>query len=337
MQVILEVAKNVLQQESKAIEGLIDRLNEHFEQVVRHILQSSGKVVATGIGKSAIIAQKFVATLNSTGTPAAFLHAAEALHGDIGMVHPNDTVFFLSKSGETNEVKQLLPLIQQQGCTTVAMTANPHSFLAQHCDYFLDVWVEREACPNNLAPTTSTTATLALCDAIAVALIVLRNFTAEDFARLHPGGSLGKRLYLRVKDLCHRTIPVVEPSASLYKVVEEMTSKRLGCTLVMEKGKLLGIITDGDLRRWMKRNLENFIQLKHWQQNPQQTPPKLPIFDQARSLMTPNPKTIHKDVLAYAALQKMEQHQITQLVVLDDQNQVYGILHMHDILKEGIL
>ncbi len=315
---IKNIAREVLFNESKAIERLIDYINDDFEACVRAIYSAKGRVVVTGVGKSAIIANKIVATLNSTGTPAIFMHAADAIHGDLGMVQPEDIVICISKSGNTPEIKVLVPLLKRRGSLLVALVSNTDSYLARQADFVLNATIDKEACPNNLAPTTSTTAHLAMGDALAVCLVHLRNFTQADFAMFHPGGSLGKQLYLKVSDIAvHNALPVVGPDASLREVILEISSKRLGCTAVADgPGKLLGIITDGDLRRMLEKN------------------PDLAAL-KASDIMTHNPKCIQKDEFAVKALQQMQENNITQLVVLDGER-IAGFVHLHDLLKEGI-
>jgi arabinose-5-phosphate isomerase len=275
-------------------------------------------VIVTGIGKSAIIANKIVATLNSTGTPAVFLHAADAIHGDLGIIQRSDVVICLSKSGETPEIKVLVPLLRQQGNSLIALVGNRSSYLAKSADYILDATVPKEACPNNLAPTASTTAQLVMGDALAVALLECRGFSAEDFARLHPGGALGKQLYLKVGDLCiNNEVPKVDLEADIRKVILEISARRLGATAVMKDGKMVGIITDGDLRRMLEKNnnIEGITAL---------------------DIMTSNPKTIQAGNLVVEALAIMRNYNITQLPVTDNGNYI-GVIHLHDILKEGIL
>lgn len=315
---IQNIAREVLKNESKAIERLIDFINDEFEACVQAIYSAKGRVVVTGIGKSAIIANKIVATLNSTGTPALFMHAADAIHGDLGMVQPEDIVICISKSGNTPEIKVLVPLLKRRGSLLVALVSNTDSYLARQADFVLNATIEKEACPNNLAPTTSTTAHLALGDALAVCLVHLRNFTQADFAMFHPGGALGKQLYLKVSDIAvNNALPLVPPDATLREVILEISSKRLGCTAVADNNqKLLGIITDGDLRRMLQKN------------------PDLAAI-KAQDIMTVNPKCIQQDEYAVKALQLMQENNITQLVVLDG-DKIAGFVHLHDLLKEGI-
>ena len=316
---IHSIASTLLQEEADAIKNLITYLNEDFDNTVKAILQSKGRVVVTGIGKSAIIAQKIVATLNSTGTPSLFMHAADAIHGDLGMIQADDIVIAISKSGDTPEIKVLVPLLKRTGSKLIAMVSNTESYLAQQADFVLNAHVDREACPNNLAPTTSTTATLALGDALAVCLLECRNFTSEDFARLHPGGTLGKKLYLRVSDLYkNNSCPTVTPDAQVKDIILNITSHRLGATAVIDnKGLLAGIITDGDLRRMLNKH-ENLAGLK------------------AVDIMTVNPKSIDADEYAVNALKLMQDKNITQLVVTENERLV-GFLHIHDLLREGIV
>ncbi len=314
---IKQIAIQVINDEKKAVENLRDRIGEAFAEAVEILFSAKGRVVVTGIGKSANIATKIVSTFNSTGTPALFLHAADAIHGDLGMVRPGDVVICISKSGNTPEIKVLVPLIKNFGNTLIAIVGNTDSFLAHEADVVLDTTVEHEACPNNLAPTSSTTAQLVMGDALAVALIECRNFSARDFARFHPGGALGKQLYLHVADLyVQNEKPCVLPSASIADTILEMTSKRLGCTVVEENGRICGIVTDGDLRRMM--------QTFHSPQT-------------AADIMNPNPKRILDTEYAVAALQMMRANSITQLVVVDADGRYLGIIHIHDILREGII
>lgn len=316
---IKKVATDVLLNEARAIEKLTQFVDEDFEGCVNEILHSKGRVVITGVGKSAIIANKIVATLNSTGTPSLFMHAADAIHGDLGMIQNEDIVICISKSGNTPEIKVLVPLVKRRGFKLVALVSNIDSYLAQQADYVLNATIDEEACPNNLAPTTSTTAHLAMGDALAVCLLNLRNFSSEDFAQFHPGGALGKQLYLRVDDIMFsRELPVVELETPLKDVIIEISSKRLGAAAVTTPAReLLGIITDGDLRRMLQKGVE---------------------IDKAKAkdILTKNPKTIESGELAVRALQIMQQNSITQLVVMKE-NKVLGFVHLHDLLKEGIV
>ncbi|MEK6783088.1 MAG: KpsF/GutQ family sugar-phosphate isomerase [Bacteroidota bacterium] len=323
---IRNIARNVLLNESKAVESLINFIDNDFEACVQYIFQSKGRVVVTGVGKSAIIANKIVATLNSTGTPALFMHAADAIHGDLGMIQHEDVVICISKSGNTPEIKVLVPLLKRRGSKLVALVSNINSYLAKQADYVLNATIGEEACPNNLAPTTSTTVHLAMGDALAVCLLELRNFSSQDFAQFHPGGALGKQLYLKVEDIfVQHELPLVRPDSPLKDVIIEISSKRLGATAVVDDQKrLLGIVTDGDLRRMLQKET-NLAQLT------------------AADIMTKNPKTINRDEFAVLALQIMQENSITQLVVKDrdipagQAGKVAGFIHLHDLLKEGIV
>lgn len=315
---IQNIAKRTILLEAKSVEHLTQFIDDQFEEIVKLIANCKGKLVICGIGKSALIAQKIVATLNSTGTASTFLHAAEAIHGDLGVIHPGDLVLMISKSGESPEIKLLVPLIRNFGNTIIAMTGNLQSFLANHSDYILNTSVEQEACPNNLAPTTSTTAQLAMGDALAVCLIESNGFTGEDFAKFHPGGTLGKRLYLRVSDLlAPNAIPQVDMGADLKDVIITITKFRMGATAVIKDGAIAGIITDGDLRRMLQKG-ENLQGVK------------------ALDIMSRNPKSIEEDQLAVSALDLMRKNDVSQLLVT--RNNVYaGVLHLHDLVKEGII
>lgn len=292
--------------------------DEHVEQAVEIMHRASGRIVLTGIGKSAIIAQKITATLNSTGTPAIFMHAADAIHGDLGMMQPGDVALILSKSGESPEIKALLPFIKNFGNKIVAICGNEHSFLATHADVFVNTTVDAEACPNNLAPTTSTTAQLVMGDALAVCLLHLKGFTAEDFAKFHPGGALGKQLYLRVGELSRKNKrPAVDADAGLKEIILEISGNMLGATAVLENGKLTGIITDGDLRRMLEHN----------------TPAERV---KARDIGGRDPKSIEEQELAVHALELMRKNDITQLIVTRDGDYA-GMVHLHDLIREGLL
>lgn len=318
---ILEIVKQTIKKESESIKKLLDYVDNEFVSAVKEIFNSKGRVIISGIGKSAIIGNKIVATLNSTGTPAIFMHAAEAIHGDLGIIQPDDVVICISKSGNTPEIKVLTPLVKSRGNKLIALVGNTDSYLAKSADYVLNCTVEKEACPNNLAPTSSTTAQLVLGDALAVALLYCKNFTAQDFARYHPGGSLGKRLYLKVSDLYVKNEkPQVSLSTPLRDTLMEITSKRLGCTVVAEEDNILGIITDGDLRRML--NNKNIIDTQ---------------TQTAEQIMTKNPKTITADAFAVEAFTIMQQHHITQLIVTDENNKYLGIIHIHDLIAEGII
>jgi arabinose-5-phosphate isomerase len=315
---ILQTAKETILLESEAIANLAKLLDENFEKAVNFILNSNGRVIVTGIGKSANIATKMVATFNSTGTPAIFMHAADAIHGDLGNVQENDVVICLSKSGNTPEIKVLVPLIKNYGNKIIAITGNIDSFLGKNADFPLNTFVEKEACPNNLAPTTSTTAQLVMGDALAVCLQDLRGFTKKDFAKYHPGGALGKRLYLRVSDLIkNNQIPKVNTSDSITKVIVEISERRLGVTAVLEHEKIVGIITDGDLRRMLSKTTD----INHFT---------------AKDIMGKNPKTVQENAMAIEALEKLESNNITQILVVDAQEKYIGVVHLHDLIKEGI-
>ncbi|MDP2069707.1 MAG: KpsF/GutQ family sugar-phosphate isomerase [Lutibacter sp.] len=314
---IIENAKQTILIESEAIANLVNFLDDDFENAVNFIHLSKGRVIVTGIGKSANIATKIVATLNSTGTPAIFMHAADAIHGDLGIIQENDVVVCISKSGNTPEIKVLLPLIKNYGNKIIAITGNPESFLATNADFMLNSFVEKEADPNNLAPTSSTTAQLVMGDALAICLLKLNNFSSKDFAKYHPGGALGKKLYLRVSDLIGKNeMPQVAPTTPIKDVIIEISKKRLGTTAVVENNKIVGIITDGDLRRMLTNSpdISNLV---------------------AENIMGKNPKTINVDAMAIEALETMENNKISQILVED--NSVYiGVVHLHDLIKEGI-
>ncbi len=315
---IKKIALQTIELEHEAIGKLRSAIDDHFAQVVELIFNSRGRVVVTGIGKSAIIAEKIVSTLNSTGTPAIFMHAADAIHGDLGIIQESDIVICLSKSGETPEIRVLVPLVRQRGNRLVAMVGNKSSFLARSADFILDISVSREACPNNLAPTSSTTVQMVMGDALAVALLECRGFTSGDFARLHPGGALGKQLYLRVADLYIRNeVPKVDLTADIRQVILEISSKRLGATAVMNGEDLAGIITDGDLRRMLGKNTDI-------------------SGITAGEIMTRNPETIDSSAMVIEALSVMRSHNITQLPVTEN-GRYAGVIHLHDILKEGII
>jgi arabinose-5-phosphate isomerase len=315
---ILQTAKETILLESSAIANLANLLDENFEKAVNFILNSNGRVIVTGIGKSANIATKIVATFNSTGTPAIFMHAADAIHGDLGNVQENDVVICLSKSGNTPEIKVLVPLIKNYGNKIIAITGNIDSFLGKNSDFPLNTFVEKEACPNNLAPTSSTTAQLVMGDALAVCLQDLRGFSSKDFAKYHPGGALGKRLYLRVSDLIkNNQTPKVDIDSAIAEVIVEISEKRLGVTAVLENEKIMGIITDGDIRRMLRKSTD------------------ITLF-KARDIMGKDPKTIYQDAMAIEALEKLEQGNITQILVVDAQEKYIGVVHLHDLIKEGI-
>lgn len=316
---IQQIAREVLLNEAEAIKKISGLVDIDFEKCVTEILQLKGRVVITGVGKSAIIANKIVATLNSTGTPALFMHAADAIHGDLGMVQATDIVICISKSGNTPEVKVLVPLLKRTGAKLIAMVCNTTSFLAKNADFVLDATIDQEACPNNLAPTTSTTVHLALGDALAVCLLECRGFTSSDFALYHPGGALGKQLYLKVADIYPQNeLPKVRETASIKETILEISSKRLGAAAVEnEAGILLGVITDGDLRRMMEKH-NDIGSLK------------------AEDIMNKTPKTIDADEFAIKALNMMQSNNIAQLIVVKEEK-VVGFIHLHDILREGIV
>ena len=316
---IKDIAIQTTTKEYLAIEKLKNNINDDFVKVVELIFNSKGRVIVTGIGKSANIATKIVSTFNSTGTPAIFMHAADAIHGDLGIIQEDDVIICISKSGNTPEIKVLVPLIKNLGNKLIAITGDKQSSLAKQSDYFLNVYVDREACPNNLAPTSSTTAQLVMGDALAVCLLECRGFTAQDFAKYHPGGALGKRLYLKVSDLYpNNEKPEVNPDTPLAQTLIEITSKRLGCVAVTEDNEIKGIITDGDLRRMLSKSLSSNQQ-------------------KAKDIMTINPKTILKDKFAVEALTLMKENHITQLLVVDKNNKYIGVIHLHDLISEGII
>ncbi len=318
IQSILSIAKRTIETESKAIQNLVNLLDEQFAHAVQHILASQGRVVVSGVGKSAIIASKIVATLNSTGTPAIFMHAADAIHGDLGTIQENDVVVCISKSGNTPEIKALLPLIKIGKNKLIGITGNMDSMLAKQADWALSTFVEKEACPNNLAPTTSTSAQLAMGDALAISLLELRGFSSADFAKYHPGGALGKKLYLRVADIVvNNQKPQVDIDSSVKEVIVEISEKMLGVTAVMDKDTLVGIVTDGDIRRMLSK-YDNISGLT------------------AKDIMTSNPKTIAVDTLAVNALKMLQEKGISQLLAFENE-QYAGIVHIHNLINEGIL
>ncbi|MGF1558925.1 MAG: SIS domain-containing protein [Flavobacteriaceae bacterium] len=315
---ILDLAKITFQKEGDAIHNLSSLLNDEFSKAVECIKNSKGRVVISGIGKSAIIASKIVATLNSTGTPAIFMHAGDAIHGDLGTIQENDVVICISKSGSTPEIKMLVPLIKRGPNKLIGMTGNTASFLAQHSDFVLNTFVSEEACPNNLAPTTSTTAQLVMGDALAICLLELKGFSSTDFAKYHPGGALGKRLYLRVEDIVgNNQKPQVGTETDIKKVIVEISEKMLGVTAVIENDEILGIVTDGDIRRMLNK-YDSINGLK------------------AKDIMTANPKTIETDVLAVRALEMMQDKGISQLLAVEGKK-YRGIVHLHNLINEGIL
>jgi len=315
---ILNTAKKTIELESQAIANLATFLDDDFANAVELIYNSKGRVIITGIGKSAIIANKIVATLNSTGTPAVFMHAADAIHGDLGLMLQDDIVICISKSGNTPEIKVLVPLIKHANNKMIAITGNTKSFLGQQADYNLNTYVEQEACPHNLAPTTSTTAQLVIGDALAMCLLDLRGFSSKDFAKYHPGGALGKRLYLRVSDLSSvNQKPQVQLDTNVKQVIVEISEKMLGVTAVVENKKIVGIITDGDIRRMLTKN-DSFINLT------------------AKDIMGSNPKRIDNHAMAIDAMELMEANEISQLLV-EENGDYAGVVHLHDLIKEGII
>ena len=317
-QAILDLAKKTIQKEAQAIQNLSSYLSEDFANTVTSIIESKGRVVISGIGKSAIIASKIVATLNSTGTPAIFMHAADAIHGDLGTIQENDVVICISNSGNTPEIKMLVPLIKRGTNKLIGMTGNMDSFLGQQADFILNSHVDEEACPNNLAPTTSTTAQLVLGDALAICLLELKGFSSTDFAKYHPGGALGKRLYLRVEDIAGgNQKPQVNAATDVKNVIIEISEKMLGVTAVLENDKIVGVVTDGDIRRMLNK----YDSIKGLT---------------AKDIMTSNPKTIATDVLAVRALELMQDKGISQLIAVEGKT-YKGIVHLHNLIKEGIL
>lgn len=313
-------AIDTIEQEAKAISELKNFIDDSFDKAVQCIHACGGRIVVTGIGKSAIIAQKISATLNSTGSPALFMHAADAIHGDLGMIQKNDVVLVLSKSGDSDEIKTLIPLIKNFGNNIIALVGNTNSFLSKNADIFLNTTVSEEACPNNLAPTTSTTAQMVMGDALAIALMKLNGFDGNDFAKFHPGGNLGKRLYLRVDDIYKMNEkPLVDESASFKNIIFEITKGRLGATVVLDASKKIkGIITDGDIRRLLEKT-DDIKTLK------------------ASDIVISNPKTILHDAFAVDALEKMNAFNINQLIVVNSEHQYLGIIHLHDLTREGII
>ena len=315
---IISVAKKTIGTESKAIKNLIDLIDNSFADAIEYIYNSNGRVIITGIGKSAIIATKIVATLNSTGTPSIFMHAADAIHGDLGIILDDDVVICISKSGNTPEIKVLVPLIKSRGNKLIAITSNKESFLGEQADFTLNAYVEKEACPNNLAPTTSTTAQLVIGDALAICLLDLKGFSSKDFAKFHPGGSLGKKLYLRVSDLTKMNKkPEVQLDTDIKKVIVEISKNLLGLTAVLDNGKVVGIITDGDLRRMLVK-ADSFHGLT------------------AKDIMSENPKTISNNAMAVEAIEIMDTNGITQIIAVEE-GKYCGIVHIHNLTNEGII
>ena len=312
---ILEIAEMVLVKESNSIKGLINQLNDQFVDVVNLILNSTGKVIITGIGKSAIVSMKISSTLNSTGTSSVFLHAADAMHGDLGLVNPSDLIIIISNSGSSNEIKDLVPHLKKRGNIIISITGNSNSFLAKKSDYILSCFVEEEACPNNLAPTSSTTSQMALGDALAVSLLKLRGFKTEDFAIHHPGGSLGRKLNMTLKDLAsNNPIPIVKEESQINEVIKEITSNRLGITLVMKKQNLLGIITDGDIRRMLDEN-EDIVNLR------------------AKDIMSKNPILFDENMLVELASKEIKNKSINHMILMDKNSNCSGVVHVLDIIK----
>lgn len=315
---ILDIAKKTIETESEAIHNLISLLNDDFANAVTCILKSKGRVVISGVGKSAIIASKIVATLNSTGTPALFMHAADAIHGDLGTIQDNDVVILISKSGNTAEIKMLVPLIKRGKNKLIGITGNNASYLAKNVDFVLNTFVEKEACPHDLAPTTSTTAQLVMGDALAISLLELRGFSSKDFAKYHPGGALGKRLYLRVADIANSNQkPQVDLNSDVKKVIVEISEKMLGVTAVIHHNKIVGIVTDGDIRRMLNK-YDSINGLT------------------AMDIMTSNPKTVEGDVMAVKALELMQEKGISQLLAISGENYI-GVVHLHNLINEGII
>ena len=314
---IIKAAKKSIENQGKSILELSNFINEDFKQCIEYINSIQGRIIVSGIGKSAIIGMKIVATLNSTGSPAIFMHAAEAVHGDLGILQKNDVIILISKSGNTSEIKDLVPFLKNSGVKLIAITSDKNSFLGTNSDYFLNSFVKKEACPNNLAPTTSTTAQLVIGDALAICLSELKGFKESDFAKFHPGGTLGKKLHLKVKDLVTKNLkPQVNYNENFKNIIDEISKKMLGATAVLNNGKVIGIITDGDLRRFFSKNLNSNSVT-------------------AADLMSKSPKKTSSDILAYEALKIMKKNKITQLIV-EDNNNYTGIIHLHNIIKEGI-
>jgi arabinose-5-phosphate isomerase len=316
---IKNIALSTINNEAESVINLKNYIDNQFAKCVEIIYECKGRIIISGIGKSANIGAKIVSTFNSTGTPAIFMHAADAIHGDLGIIQPDDIIICISKSGNTPEIKVLVPLIKSMGNKIIAMHGNSHSYLAQQADYSINCSVEKEACPNNLAPTSSTTAQLVMGDALAVALLECRGFTTSDFAKYHPGGALGKQLYLKVSDLSvNNELPKVSKNTDVKNTIIEITSKRLGAAAVVEDDIIVGIVTDGDLRRMLQNNIP--IELL-----------------KAKDIMSLHPKAIRKDELAVTALNVMKQNNITQLLVVDVNNKYVGVIHLHDLLREGII
>ncbi|MDT0622765.1 KpsF/GutQ family sugar-phosphate isomerase [Croceitalea vernalis] len=315
---IIDIAKQTIENESDAIKNLVTLLDSNFENAVNCILKSKGRVVISGVGKSALIASKIVATFNSTGTPAIFMHAADAIHGDLGTVQKDDVVICISKSGNTEEIKMLIPLIKRGGNKLISITGTMDSILSKQSDFTLNTYIKKEACPNNLAPTTSTTAQLVIGDALAICLLKLKGFSSSDFAKYHPGGALGKKLYLRVADIVENNQkPAVLIDSKVKEVIVEISKKMLGVTAVLENDQVVGIVTDGDIRRMLNKH-ENIGGLT------------------AKDIMTSNPKYVSPNILAIKALEIMQEQGISQLLVLDE-NDYLGVIHIHNLINEGII
>ena len=317
---IRQTAHDTISQELASVQNLLNFIDDDFVKSVLAIYNCKGRVIVSGIGKSAIIATKIVATMNSTGTPSIFMHAADAIHGDLGIIQKDDVVICISKSGNTPEINVLVPLIKMRGNTLIAMVGNRDSYLAKQADFIVDCTVSKEACPNNLAPTSSSTAQLVMGDSLAVCLLKLKGFTAKDFAKFHPGGALGKQLYLRVSDLyVNNSRPFVKATDGINKIIYEISSGMLGMAAVLnEKDEIVGIITDGDIRRMLEKNPDA-------------------SHIKAEDIMSRNPKTIHEDMLAVDALQLMREKKITSLLIINSQNEYIGVVHIHNILREGII
>jgi len=314
---IIKVAKKSIEIQGNSVLNLSNLIDINFKESVKLLASTKGRIILTGVGKSAIIGKKIVATMNSTGSPAIFMHAAEALHGDLGIVQNDDVIIVISKSGNTQEIKQLVPFLKTTGVKLISITSDKNSFLAINSDFFINSFIEKEACPNNLAPTTSTTAQLVIGDAIAICLLEIKGFNKKDFAKYHPGGSLGKKLNVRVNDLLDQNLkPEVSFNEKFENIIDEISKNMLGATAVLKNKKIVGIITDGDLRRFFSKNIN-------------------PKSITASEIMTKSPISVRSNILAYDAFKIMKENKITQLIVTENKNYV-GIIHLHNILKEGI-
>jgi len=314
---IIKVAKKSIENQGNSVLNLSNLIDINFKESVKLLASTKGRIILTGVGKSAIIGKKIVATMNSTGSPAIFMHAAEALHGDLGIVQNDDVIIVISKSGNTQEIKQLVPFLKTTGVKLISITSDKNSFLAINSDFFINSFIEKEACPNNLAPTTSTTAQLVIGDAIAICLLEIKGFNKKDFAKYHPGGSLGKKLNVKVNDLLDANLkPEVSFNEKFENVIDEISKNMLGATAVLKNKKIIGIITDGDLRRFFSKNIN-------------------PKSITASEIMTKSPISVRSNILAYDAFKIMKENKITQLIVTENKNYV-GIIHLHNILKEGI-